>query len=172
MLANQGKFRDRNPDISAAGKLTAGGDHTTDCIVVNTPNLPPDTIQNMWAKSYPGPGEKRTYVGKYANPDILAEMRHGLETRSSENACKLVNPAPQTFFLQQLNNRKEQVYDSKIKKPLGQSPDQAGKFAEGMSVVDTFGIKTEKSDPAGLVVNPMISRKEVQSKAEEGMWNL
>ena len=169
MLANQGKFRDRNPDTSAAGKLTAGGDHMTDCIIMNTSSQPHETIQSLWAKTYPGPGEKRIYAGKYANPDALAEMRHGIETRSSENACALVNPAQQTFFRQQLNDRREQVYDSKIKKPLGVSPDQTGKFAEGVSIADTFGIKTLKSDPAGLVVNPMISREEVQNKAAEGM---
>ena len=172
MLANEGKFRDRNPGISAAGKLTAGGDHTTDCMKMKmTDDIQvPEVITRIWALNYPGPGEKRAYTGKYSDPGLLTNIRHGITTRSSEGAKNLVNPAPQTFFRQRLIERNERVYDSKVKKPLGEVPDQTGKFAEGITTLDTFGIKTEKSDPAGLVVNPKISREEVDAKADEGKF--
>ena len=81
-----------------------------------------------------------------------------------------MNPKPKTFFHQRLIDRKELIYDSKLKKPLGLVPDQTGKFAEGISVEDTFGIKTEKSDPAGLVINPKFSRDEVSQQANEGLF--
>ena len=54
----------------------------------------------------------------------------------------------------------------------GRIPDQTGKFAEGISIEDTFGIKTLKSVPAGLVVNPKITREEVNQQAIEGLQEL
>ena len=121
MLANQGKFIDRNPGLSAAGKLTAGGDHTTDCIKIKTEDNTPELVARLRAMMHPPPGERRTNIGNFADPELVTQMRHGVETKSGENAESLVNPEPKTFFHHHLIERKERVYDSKVKKPLGKS---------------------------------------------------
>lgn len=167
MLANQGKFRDRNPDVLPAGKLTCDGDHTSDSMKVSSERVEtPTLVKQFRAWTYPEPGDKRIYVGKHL--DVASSMTHGVQCRSKENSGNLINPTPLTYFQQKIIDGQERIYDSKQKKPLGRFPDQTDKFAKGISINDTFGELTKRSGAADKVINPRISRQEVEAASIAG----
>ena len=72
-------------------------------------------------------------------------MTHGVNTKPSTFASQLVSPHPRTRFQQAIADKKEQLYLSHRKAPLGVSHDQSPGFPGGLDpVYFTFGIKTER----------------------------
>jgi len=72
-------------------------------------------------------------------------MTHGITTQPAVNAKQLVNPQPNTLFHQRRLDKKEDLYSSHQRAPLGVSHDQSIGLPRGLDPVNfTFGIRTEK----------------------------
>ena len=171
MLANEGKFTDRYPGVLAAGKLTAGGYHTSDCMKTDFANRPttPDIIAKFKKNREPPAGQKKAMLNAYNNIDLVNSMVHGAVSASSQDTVKkAVNPHPKTAFQQKILDGKESIYESKQNKPLGQIPDQTNKLGKGVNIMSLFGKKSDFDIPAGIVVNPRLTSKEVDHNAREG----
>lgn len=165
------RFTDRNPGLYAAGKLTATGDTAELCM--RTPKRPdsPPVIRKFRATIRPDAGKPRIFYGKAQDPHLqwAKEMCHGLYSQPSIMARDLVNPPPNTLFRQRLLDKKEDLYSSHQKGPLGKSHDQSHGLPNHLNPnAFTFGIRTEKDGFAGELVNPDKSRVDVEREGEEG----
>ncbi|XP_013406172.1 EF-hand domain-containing family member B-like [Lingula anatina] len=166
-----GKYRDRNPDISAAGKLTATGDSAYQCLTPPARPLSPESVRRFRATLRPDAGKPSVFYGKAYDPHLrwAADMTHGLVAQPSIAAGKLLNPQPLTLFKYKLNQKKEQLYASHRRGPLGKSHDQKPGFPEGLDVDNvTFGILTERDIGAGILINPNKSPLQVEEESEVG----
>ena len=84
-------------------------------------------------------------------------MTHGVRTQPSLIAKDLVNPPPKTLVQQRVIDKKEGIYLSHQKKPLGEIPDQTLSFPVGFDRGKTiFGIKTVKGKKAFLLMTDRI----------------
>lgn len=165
-----GKYKDRNPDLYAAGKLTATGDSTAQCLKPPARPLSPESVRRMRATLRPEAGVPRVFYGKTYDPHLrwAAEMVHGVPLQYSYTAGELCNPDPQSLFKYKMNQKKEQIYASHYR-PLGKSHDQSVGFPRGFDFNSkTFGIRTMKDGTAGELVNPDKTREEVNEEAESG----
>jgi hypothetical protein len=63
----------------------------------------------------------RVFYGRAEDPQRqwAAEMTHGVNTKSSATSGELVNPDPKTLFDQRKFDRKEDIYASHVRAPLG-----------------------------------------------------
>jgi hypothetical protein len=72
-------------------------------------------------------------------------MTHGISMQPSVKAGELVNPQPNSLYRQRLLDKKEDLYASHYRAPLGVSHDQGIGLPRGIDRVNfTFGIRTEK----------------------------
>lgn len=88
----------------------------------------------------------RVFYGRAQDPhqQWAAEMTHGINTTSSNTAGELANPPPKTLFNQRKLDRKENIYASHIRAPLGISHEQSHGLPRGLNRDQfTFGIPTE-----------------------------
>ena len=94
----------------------------------------------------PDAGQMRVFYGKAHDPHLkwAADMTHGINTTSSDTSGQLVNPYPKTLFNQRKFDRKEKIYASHVRAPLGVSHDQSHGLPRGLNRDQfTFGIPTE-----------------------------
>ncbi|KAJ8019884.1 EF-hand domain-containing family member B [Holothuria leucospilota] len=156
IASNDGKFRDRNPDMVPAGKLiTMPGETAGDCL--NVPRVQtPDVVKKFRNFTQSEPQERRVFYGKALDPDVASTKTHGVITASSQNAGELVNPALKSLFQQRLEDKKEEsLYATKQKAPLGRSHDQSKGLPQGMDPMEvTLGMKNTFDCTAGELVSP------------------
>lgn len=167
-----GKIRDRDPDVRAAGKLTATGDSAQLCLRPpgDRPESP-EVIRRFRATIRPDASKTRVFYGKANDPHLkwAKEMTHGLCTQPSLMARELVNPQPNSLFKQKLADKKESIYASHMKGPIGYSHDQRQRLPQGLNPnTFTFGIPTEKDGTAGELVSPDKPRTQVDIESETG----
>nr|XP_033786560.1 EF-hand domain-containing family member B isoform X2 [Geotrypetes seraphini] len=80
-----------------------------------------------------------------------------------------INPEPTTLYQQKLIDKMESIYLSHKEAPVGTSHDQIPSFPEGTKVYElTFGNPSERGIPAGELVNPPKTSKEVHDESEIG----
>ena len=76
-------------------------------------------------------------------------MTHGMKAEPSILAGDLLNPRPKTLFSNTLLDKKENLYSSHKKAPLGKSHDQSYGLPDHVDPLRfTFGIPTEKCNYA------------------------
>ena len=95
----------------------------------------------------PDAGKTRVFYGRANDPhrQWAAEMTHGVIAEPSILAGDLLNPRPKTMFSQTLLDKRENIYDSHKKAPLGKSHDQSHGLPDHLDPLRfTFGIPTEK----------------------------
>ncbi|XP_074654131.1 EF-hand domain-containing family member B-like [Tubulanus polymorphus] len=163
-----GRFRDRNPDVSAAGKLTATGDSAQLCIEKHSQTKRPPTpeaVRRFHASLQPEASKARVFYSKAYDPhrQWAAAMTHGLSIQPSVTAAELLNPHPNTRFKQRILDKKESYYLSH-QQPLGKSHDQRPGLPYRINRnphIITYGIPTEKGGSAGEMVNPDKTYEEV-----------
>jgi len=88
----------------------------------------------------------RVFYGKASDPHLkwAAEMTHGINTNPSSTSKELVNPDPNSLFQQRTVDRREKIYASHIRAPLGISHDQGPGLPRGLDKEEfIFGIPTE-----------------------------
>ncbi|XP_041374542.1 EF-hand domain-containing family member B-like [Gigantopelta aegis] len=169
----QGKYKDWTPELRAAGKLTAlSGDSVSQCM--KTPKRPesPPVIRRFRDTFEPEAGAIRVFYGKALDPhrDWAAKMVHGISYRQGNiTAGKLLNPFPKTLFRQKLLDKKENIYNSHIRAPLGESHDQRpGLPSRHHSKTFTFGIRSKVDSGAGTLINPDKTYAEVEEETNVG----
>lgn len=88
----------------------------------------------------------KVFYGKANDPHLkwANEMTHGICIKPSATAKELANPDPKTLFQQKKLERKENIYASHLKAPLGTSHNQIPGLPRGLDKEGfTFGIPTE-----------------------------
>jgi len=168
----EGKFKDRTPDFRAAGKLTASGDTTAQCLRPKDVRPPsPDVIRKFRATVRPDAGQMKVFYGKAYDPhrQWAAEMTHGVNTQPSGTSKECVNPKPNTLFQQKIVDRQEKCYHSHCTAPLGKSHDQTTGLPKGLNKDNfTFGVPTQLDIGAGGLINPNKNYDQVFKEAAEG----
>ncbi|NXN63532.1 EFHB protein, partial [Himantopus himantopus] len=166
----EGKFTDRFPELSAAGKLLPTGDTAAGCLTEVLPRpITPTTVRKFRNTTNPAPGVERIFYGRADDPDIAAHLTHGMESRSSLSAASLINPLPKTNFQQKIQDKKEAIYFSNRRAPLGRSHDQSSMLPKGLDVINTtFGTKVIQDVSAGELINPPKTFEEVDKDSREG----
>lgn len=166
----EGKYKDWSPSIRPAGKLTASGD--TAAICMKPPDKRPDSpevIRRFRATFRPDAGKKRIFYGKAYDPHRhwAEDLRHGVNTHPSLTAGELANPRPKTLFQQRHIEKKEDVYASHVRAPLGKSHDQSYGLPPNLDPYRfTFGIPTELDSGAGGLINPNKTYAQVEEESE------
>ncbi|NXY70130.1 EFHB protein, partial [Glareola pratincola] len=166
----EGKFTDRLPELSAAGKLLPPGETAASCLTEALPRpITPTTVRKFRNTTNPAPGVERIFYGRADDPDIAAHLTHGIESRSSLSAASLINPIPKTIFQQNVQNKKEAIYFSNRQAPLGRSHDQSSMLPEGLDIINTtFGTKVIHDASAGELINPPKTFEEVDKDSRKG----
>ncbi|XP_074006884.1 EF-hand domain-containing family member B [Numenius arquata] len=166
----EGKFTERFPELSAAGKLFPAGETAASCLTEVLPRpITPTTVRKFRNTTNPAPGVERIFYGRADDPDIAAHLTHGIESRSSLSAASLMNPLPKTNFQQNTQDKKEAIYFSNRQAPLGRSHDQSAMLHEGLDIINTtFGTKVVQDVSAGELINPPKTFEEVDKDSREG----
>ncbi|NXU73173.1 EFHB protein, partial [Oreotrochilus melanogaster] len=153
-----------------AGKLFPTGETASSCLTEVLPRpITPNTVRKFRNTTNPAPGVKTIFYGRADDPDIASHLTHGRETSSTQSVASLISPPPKTDFQQQIQDKKEAIYLSNRKAPLGRSHDQSPMLPEGLDIIDTtFGIKVIPDIPAGELINPPKSFDKVDEEAREG----
>ncbi|XP_039204793.1 EF-hand domain-containing family member B isoform X1 [Crotalus tigris] len=166
----QGKIIDRFPELPTAGKLMPIGETAATCLTEILPRpVTPSVVKKFRNTSNPPTGKERVFYGRANDPDIASYLTHGITTAISENASLLANPPPKTYFQQKIKEKKESVYLSSCRAPLGKSHDQSLRLPKELDVNNTrFGTTVKREISAADIVNPRKTFDEVQKEAQEG----
>ncbi|NXP14350.1 EFHB protein, partial [Thinocorus orbignyianus] len=166
----EGRFTDRFPELSAAGKLFPPGETAARCLTEVLPRpITPTTVRKFRNTTNPAPGVERIFYSRADDPVIAAHLTHGIESRSSLSAASLINPLPKTNFQQNIQDKKEAIYFSNRQAPLGRSHDQSAMLPEGLDIINTtFGTKVVQGVSAGELINPPKTFEEVDKDSREG----
>ncbi|NXH77605.1 EFHB protein, partial [Hydrobates tethys] len=166
----EGKFTDRFPELSAAGKLLPTGGTAASCLTEVLPRpITPTTVRKFRNTTNPAPGVERIFYGRADDPDIAAHLTHGIESCSSLSAASLINPLPKTAFQQKIQDKKEAIYFSNRQASLGRSHDPSSMLPKGLDIINTtFGTKVIQDVSAGELINPPKTFEEVDKESREG----
>ena len=107
----------------------------------------PESVRRFRASVRPDTGKMKVFYGKAYDPELVmaAEMRHGRTVPPSGRAGDTLNPIPNSLFKQSIINKRESLYHSNQRAPLGVSHDQSSGFPEGLDPSRIiFGNVTEK----------------------------
>ncbi|XP_030061886.1 EF-hand domain-containing family member B [Microcaecilia unicolor] len=163
-----GKFRERFPNIRAAGKLLPMGGTVATCLLHPRTFTPP-LVEKFLVVRRPKVATRRLWHGKANDPQVENEITHGICSAYSLPAGLQINPEPKTLFQQKLIDKGESIYSSQRWAPLGTSHDQIPSFPEGTKVHElTFGDPTKRGIPAGELINPPKTSKEVHDESQKG----
>ncbi|XP_063778264.1 EF-hand domain-containing family member B [Pseudophryne corroboree] len=168
-----GRFTDRSPHIRTAGKLFPSGDRASSCFaeILPMPTTPP-VVQKFLNTRRPNPGVQTVFYGKANDPDVASSMTHGVRSRPLLSAASLINVPSNTFFRQKLIEKRESLYSSRRRAPLGKSSDPTGAFPATMDLSEaTFGRKYERGLSASVLINPPKSLQEIYEESCQGHKN-
>ncbi|XP_006883468.1 PREDICTED: EF-hand domain-containing family member B [Elephantulus edwardii] len=165
-----GKFFDRTPYCSSAGKIAPIGYRVVNCLTEKLPRLvTPPEAKKFFSCRYPPAGAQRVFYGRANDPPIPSDMTHGIKSTRSIPASTFINPKPMTAFQQKMKDKQESIYFSNQRAPLGRSYDQTPGLPKGMDILNTtFGTAVIRELSARDVVNPPKSYGEVLKETTEG----
>uniref|UniRef100_A0A8C5LG27 EF hand domain family, member B n=1 Tax=Jaculus jaculus TaxID=51337 RepID=A0A8C5LG27_JACJA len=165
-----GKCFDRMPWWPSAGKLKPIGHRVATCLTEPLPRLiTPPEAKKYYNFRYPPPGAERVFYGRANDPQIAPYLTHGIPSKISIPANTLINPQPITAFQQKLKDKKESLYASNQRAPLGKSHDQTPGLPKGLDVLNrTFGSRIIREFSARDIVNPAKSFAEVCEEDKAG----
>ncbi|KAM3928615.1 EF-hand domain-containing family member B [Leptodactylus fuscus] len=166
----QGRFIDRSPHVRSAGKLFPTGERASSCLVEIDPRpITPPVVQKFLNTRRPNPGVRTVFYGKANDPKKENYITHGVITRPSLSAGSLVNVPLKTLFQQKILEKKESIYSSARRTPLGRSHDQTVAFPANINFNETsFGRKYQRSLSAGVLINPSKSVQEIEEESHKG----
>uniref|UniRef100_A0A8D2JSF8 EF-hand domain family member B n=1 Tax=Sciurus vulgaris TaxID=55149 RepID=A0A8D2JSF8_SCIVU len=165
-----GKFFDRMPCWPSAGKVIPVGYRVATSLTEKLPRLiTPPEAKKFFNYRYPPPGAERVFYGRANDPPIAPHLTHGIRSKITVTASSLINPQPITTFQQKMKDKKESIYFSNQRAPLGKSHDQKPGLPEGLDIINTtFGTAIIRELSARDVVNPPKTFEEVFKEGEEG----
>nr|XP_034377186.1 LOW QUALITY PROTEIN: EF-hand domain-containing family member B [Arvicanthis niloticus] len=149
-----GKFFDRVPCWPSAGKVKPVGYRVATCLTEKLPRLmTPPEAKKYFNFRYPPAGAERVFYGRANDPQIAPYLTHGIRSKISIPVSSLLNPQPITAFQQKIKDKKESIYFSHQRAPLGKSHDQTPGLPKGMDVINTtLGTPTIRADDI-LIIN-------------------
>ena len=109
------------------------------------PESPP-VILRFRATVRPEAGKPRVFYGRANDPQRqwARDMVHGAMTNPSGKAGELLNPHPKTRFQQAIQDKKDSMYASNQRAPLGRYPSQKDGLPNHLDPLHfTFGVATE-----------------------------
>nr|KAF6420281.1 EF-hand domain family member B [Molossus molossus] len=164
-----GKFFDRLPCCPSAGKVIPVGYRVATCLTEKLPRpITPPEAKKFFNFRYPPPGAERVFYGRANDPQIAPYLTHGIRSKISLPAKILINPQPITTFQQKIKDKKESIYFSNQRAPLGKSHDQSPGLPKGLDILKTtFGTAVIREIPARDVVNPPKSYEDVFKEGDE-----
>ncbi|KAK2501878.1 hypothetical protein MC885_014311 [Smutsia gigantea] len=119
-----------------------------------SPVTPPEA-KKFFNFRYPPAGAERVFYGRANDPQIAPYLTHGIRSKISIPANILVNPQPITKFQQKIKDKKESVYLSNQRAPLGKSHDQTPGLPKGMDILNTtFGTASIRGEAKNRKYNP------------------
>ncbi|EDL82848.1 EF hand domain family, member B (predicted), isoform CRA_b [Rattus norvegicus] len=165
-----GKFFDRAPSWPTAGKVKPVGYRVANCLTEKLPRLmTPPEAKKYFNFRYPPPGAERIFYGRANDPQIAPYLTHGMRPKGLVTMSSLINPQPITTFQQKVKDKKESIYFSHQRAPLGKSHDQTPGLPKGMDVINTtLGTPTIRELSVRDVVNPSKSFEDVFKEGQEG----
>uniref|UniRef100_A0A6I8PRF7 EF-hand domain-containing protein n=1 Tax=Ornithorhynchus anatinus TaxID=9258 RepID=A0A6I8PRF7_ORNAN len=166
----QGRFVDRFPCWPTAGKLYPTGYRVAACLREKLPRLiTPPVVRKFLNTSNPPPGAERVFYGRAKDPNIAAQLTHGMRNSYSLKVGALINPSVISTSERIFSEKRESFYLSNKRKPLGKSCDQTSKLPKGLDIVNTtFGTTSIRGLPARELINPSKSFDQVFREWEEG----
>ncbi|XP_018424752.1 PREDICTED: EF-hand domain-containing family member B [Nanorana parkeri] len=169
-LIYQGKFVDRSSHVRSAGKLFPIGERAAGCLteIYPRPSTPP-VVQKFLNTRRSNPGARTVFYGKANDPNVENDIVHGVSTHQSLNAGSLINRQSKTLFQQKLMEKRESIYSSHKRTPLGRSHDQTIMFPPTMNVNEMiFGKKNKRGFSAGVLIYPSKDKQELEEEARRG----
>ncbi|GAB1301181.1 EF-hand domain-containing family member B [Apodemus speciosus] len=173
-----GKFFDRVPCwpsficvlILQAGKVKPVGYRVATCLTEKLPRLmTPPEAKKYFNFRYPPAGAERVFYGRANDPQIAPFLTHGLRSKLSVPMSSLINPQPITTFQQKIKDKKESIYFSHQRAPLGKSHDQTPGLPKGMDMLNTtMGTPSIRELSVRDTVNPSKSFEDVFKEGQEG----
>ncbi|KAM8758491.1 EF-hand domain-containing family member B [Rhynchonycteris naso] len=165
-----GKFFDRMPCWPSAGKIIPIGYRVATCLTERLPRpITPPEAKKFFNFRYPPAGAERVFYGRANDPQIAPYLTHGIKSKISIQAKELINPQPITTFQQKIKDKKESIYFSNQRTPLGKSHDQLPGLPKGLDILNTtFGTAVVREISARDVVNPPKPYQEVFKEGKEG----
>ncbi|XP_028622517.1 EF-hand domain-containing family member B [Grammomys surdaster] len=165
-----GKFFDRMPCWPSAGKVKPVGYRVSTCLTEKLPRLmTPPEAKKYFNFRYPPAGAERVFYGRAKDPQIAPYLTHGLRSKIAIPVSSLINPQPITAFQQKIKDKKESIYFSHQRAPLGKSHDQTPGLPKGMDVINTtLGTPTIRELSVRETVNPSKSFEDVFKEGQEG----
>ncbi|XP_066101621.1 EF-hand domain-containing family member B [Saccopteryx bilineata] len=165
-----GKFFDRMPCWPSAGKIIPIGYRVATCLTERLPRpITPPEAKKFFNFRYPPAGAERVFYGRANDPQIAPYLTHGIKSKISVPAKELINPQPITTFQQKIKDKKESIYFSNQRTPLGKSHDQSPGLPKGLDILNTtFGTAVVREISARDVVNPPKPYQEVFKEGKEG----
>ncbi|NXP18624.1 EFHB protein, partial [Scytalopus superciliaris] len=153
-----------------AGQRRPAGDTMASCLTEVLPRpITPATVRKFRNTTDPAPGARVIFYGRAGDPDIATHLTHGITSRSSFGVASLISPILKSNFQEKIQDMKEAIYYSNREQRLGRTHDQSAMLPKGMDIINTtFGTKTIKDIPAGLLVNPPKTFEQVDKEAREG----
>ncbi|EHB03849.1 EF-hand domain-containing family member B [Heterocephalus glaber] len=150
-----GKFVDRMPCWPTAGKVTPVGYRVATCLTEKLPKLiTPPEAKKYFNFRYPPPGAERIFYGKANDPKIARYLTHGIRSKIS---------------IPKIKDKKESIYYSNQRTPLGKSHDQTPGLPKGLDIIKTtFGTAVIREFSARDVVNPPKPSDEVFKEGDKG----
>ncbi|XP_075067366.1 EF-hand domain-containing family member B [Mixophyes fleayi] len=166
----KGRFIDRSPNVRSAGKLFSIGERASSCLVEIYPRpTTPPVVQKFLNTRRANPGVRTVFYGKANDPDVESSIIHGVSTRPSLSAGSLINVPSNTLFRQKIIEKKESLYSSHRRTPLGKSYDQTAAFPPTMNLSEiTFGRKYQRGFSASVLINPSKTLQEIEEESRNG----
>ncbi|KAI4547677.1 hypothetical protein MG293_000007, partial [Ovis ammon polii] len=132
--------------------------------------MTPPEAKKFFNFRYPPVGAERVFYGRANDPQIAPSLTHGIRSKISIPAKVLINPQPITTFQQKMKDKKESVYFSHQRAPLGKSHDQTPGLPKGLDILNTtFGTAIVRGKMSARdMVNPPKPYKEVFEEAQAG----
>ncbi|KAJ8789684.1 hypothetical protein J1605_004818 [Eschrichtius robustus] len=166
-------------------KVLPIGYRAANCLTEKLPRLTtPPEAKKFFNFRYPPAGAERVFYGRANDPQIAPSLTHGIRSEISTavtsflffpvhysltKAKVLINPQPITTFQQKMKDKKESVYFSNQRAPLGKSHDQTPGLPKGLDILNmTFGTAVIRELSAREVVNPPKSYQEVFEEGQAG----
>ncbi|XP_077347528.1 EF-hand domain-containing family member B [Lithobates pipiens] len=165
-----GRFVDRSPHVRSAGKLFPIGERAASCLTEVYPrSSTPPVVQKFLNTRRSKPGARTIFYGKANDPDLENYIVHGVSTYPSLSAGSLINVPSKPLFQQKLIEKRESLYSSRRRTPLGKSHDQTTAFPPTINLSEIiFGRKYERGLSAGVLINPSKSKQDIEEEARKG----
>eukprot|EP00760_Papus_ankaliazontas_P016891 PhM_4_TR16921/c0_g1_i1/m.30003 len=171
MLTNSGKFKDRNPDMSAAGRLFGNQiDSTKSCLTQPKAPGTPDHMKKWRRSQQLEPGKTVIHPG-LADVPPPQNSRFGRVNDYSDSASALLKSSKLSQFQAVVQDHLEKNYLSAKREPLGTSMKRGHVLPAIVETRDfAFGVPTNTSENAKTVIYPSALQDEIQAKDDHAKY--